>query len=624
MSRSCNRSVVRHIARNGAAACPTQIITLLLIVLLLATPGVRAAVMDVQGHPYLFDGKVSAIVFLNPECPISRSEVTTLNQIAAASTEAPVVGVISDPTVTREAARKFVTDFGVKFPLLFDASGDLAMKFKPTHTPEVFVVDKTGAVRYSGRIDDAFLAVGKQREVVTSHDLRDALAAVAAGKAPKEAKTASVGCVFESWKGSGAVPAKVTYTRDIAPILNANCVTCHRPGEVAPFSLTDFSHAAKHAEQIAELTTSHYMPPWKAKAGFGHFADERRLMEREIELIRRWSAEGAVEGDRADLPPPPVFSSDWVLGKPDKVVTMPEPFDVPASGSDVYRAFVMPLDLPEDTFVAGVEFRPGAKSVLHHALFYLDGSGTARKLDAADPGPGYKSFGGPGFSPSGGLGGWAPGAMPHRLADGTARYLPGNSDLVIQVHYHPDGQAHQDRSSVALYFAKKPVKHFISSVALITRSLDIPPGETNYVRELSVELPMDVTLEGVIPHMHLIGREMKVQATTPEGKIVPLIEIDDWDFKWQDQYRYAEPLHLTKGTKIEMTARYDNSTNNPANPNSPPKRVHWGEETTDEMCICFLQLAVDDLAQARQIKRAVAGQLVAQGIRRRLPGGASE
>jgi hypothetical protein len=166
------------------------------------------------------------------------------------------------------------------------------------------------------------------------------------------------------------------------------------------------------------------------------------------------------------------------------------------------------------------------------------------------------------------------------------------------------------------------VKHFISSVALMTRSVDIPPGETNYHRELSVELPMDVTLEGVIPHMHLIGREMKVQATTPEGKIVPLIAIDDWDFKWQDQYRYAEPLHLTKGTKIEMTVRYDNSTNNPANPNSPPKRVHWGEETTDEMCICFLQLAVDDLAQARQIKRAIAGQLVAQGIRRRLPGAA--
>ena len=199
--------------------------------------------------------------------------------------------------------------------------------------------------------------------------------------------------------------------------------------------------------------------------------------------------------------------------------------------------------------------------------------------------------------------------------------MPGNSDLVIQVHYHPDGQPHKDQSSLAIYFAKKPVKHFISSLSLITRQLDIPPGETNFHREISVELPADVTLDGIVPHMHLIGREMKVQATTPEGKLIPLIAIDDWDFKWQDQYRYAEPLHLPKGTRIDMSARYDNSTNNPANPNSPPKRVHWGEETTDEMCICFLQMAVDNAAQAREIRRAINGQLISQAVKRRLTGG---
>ena len=378
-----------------------RIIPLFLTAVILVTTDARAAVMDIEGHHFSLDGKVAAVVFLNPECPISRKEISTLNEIASASAAAPVVGVISDPTVTREAAAKFIKEFGVKFTLLFDASGDLATRFKPAHTPEAYVIDKAGAVQYSGRIDDAFVAVGKQREVVTSHDLRDALAAVAAGKAPKEAKTTSVGCVFEAWKGSGTIPAKVTYARDIAPILNANCVTCHRPGEVAPFSLLDYSHVKKHAEQIAELTQSHYMPPWKAKAGFGHFADERRLTDREVELIQRWKAEGATEGDKADLPPAPVFSSEWALGKPDKVLTMAEPFDVPASGRDVYRAFVIPLDLPEDTYVIGVDFRPGAKTVVHHALFYLDGSKKARELDAADPGPGYASFGGPGFAPNG-------------------------------------------------------------------------------------------------------------------------------------------------------------------------------------------------------------------------------
>ena len=326
-----------------------RIISLFFTAVILVTTEASAAITDVEGHTILLDGKVSAVVFLNPECPISRSEVAALNEITAANNGAPVVGVISDPSVTRSAAAAFVKEFQVKFPLLFDASGDLAARFKPDHTPEAYVIDKTGAVRYAGRINDAFVAVGKQREVVTSHDLRDALAAVADGRAPRAAKTVAVGCVFESWKEGGAVPAKVTYTRDIAPILNANCVTCHRPGEVAPFSLLDYARVKKHAEQIAELTQSHYMPPWKAKADFGHFADERRLNQREIELIKRWAANGAPEGDPADLPPTPVFSSEWALGKPDKVVTMAEPFEVPASGRDVYRAFVIPLDLPEDT-----------------------------------------------------------------------------------------------------------------------------------------------------------------------------------------------------------------------------------------------------------------------------------
>lgn len=577
----------------------------------------RAAITDVQGHAVSLDGKVAAVVFLGPECPISRSEVAALNKIAGDMKAPSVFGVISDPTVNREAAAKFAKDFEVKFPLLFDASGDLAARFKPDHTPEAYVIDQSGAVRYTGRIDDAFVAVGKQREVVTSHDLSDALQAVSGGREPAHATTQSVGCVFEAWKDSPLIPSKVTYTRNIAPIFNANCVTCHRPGEVAPFSLLDYAHAKKHAEQIAELTQSHYMPPWKAQAGFGHFADERRLTDREIDLIKRWAANDAPDGDPADLPLPPVFASDWPLGKPDKVVEMAEPFDVPASGPDVYRAFVIPLDLPKDTYVAGVDFRPGAKSVLHHALFYLDGSGKARELDAADPGPGYASFGGPGFTPVGSLGGWAPGASPSLIADGTARFVPANSDLVIQVHYHPDGRPHEDQSSLAIYFAKKPVKHLISSLALITRRIDIPPGDTNYHRDIWVELPMDVTLDGIIPHMHLIGREMKVQATTPDGKLVPLIHITDWDFKWQNQYRYAEPVHLPKGTRIDMMARYDNSTNNPANPNSPPKRVHYGEQTTDEMCICFLQLAVDDLAQAHQLKRNIAEQLIAHVLQKR-------
>src|SRR5579859_7932588 len=224
-----------------------RIIPLFLAAVILVTTDSRAAITDIDGKTCSLDGKIAAVVFLNPECPISRAEVAALNKIAADNKSASVFGVISDPTVTRSAAITFAKDFQVKFPLLFDASGELATRFKPDHTPEAYVVDATGETRYAGRIDDGFLAVGKQREVVTSHDLGDALAAVVEGKAPRQAKTTAVGCVFESWKDSGPIPAKVTYARDIAPIVNANCVNCHRPGEVAPFSLLDYEHVKKHA-----------------------------------------------------------------------------------------------------------------------------------------------------------------------------------------------------------------------------------------------------------------------------------------------------------------------------------------------------------------------------------------
>ncbi len=212
-----------------------------------------------------------------------------------------------------------------------------------------------------------------------------------------------------------------------------------------------YEQASKHAAEMVDVTQSKYMPPWKADVAFRHFADGCRVLPaRDVELIKRWVADGRAEGNPADLPPTPTFSSDWQLGTPDKIISMPEAFDIPASGRDIYRAFVVPLDLPQGSYVAGVEFRPGAKSVVHHALFYLDTTGAARQLDANDPGPGYKSFGGPGFQPSGSLGGWAPGATPYMERAGTgAPACPAGADLVIQIHYHPDGKPHQDKSSIA-------------------------------------------------------------------------------------------------------------------------------------------------------------------------------
>jgi hypothetical protein len=431
------------------------------------------------------------------------------------------------------------------------------------------------------------------------------------------AETKPVGCVFEAWEKKD-IAGKVTYSRDIAPILNANCVSCHRANEIAPFPLDSFTDAAKRAKQLAAATESRYMPPWKPAANFGHFQGEHRLTDREIELIGAWAEVGAPQGSADDLPPAPKFASGWQLGTPDIVAKMPQPFTIPAGGADIYQAFVVPLNLPEDTYVAGIEFHPDAKTVVHHCILYLDNTGAARKLDEADPAPGYRSFGGPGFTPTGSLGGWAPGATSSLLPDGVGRPVRAGSDVVFQMHYHPDGREHTDQSSVAIYLQKKPITKVVASIPVGTRQIDISPGDANYTRIISFTLPADMTLIGAIPHMHLLGRTMSVAATAPDGKAIPIIRIDDWDFRWQGQYRYAEPLTLPQGSTIHFEAKYDNSDANPNNPNNPPKRVTHGEQTSDEMCLCFLEFMADSPAESQNIRRAVGRAMVANAIRTRL------
>lgn len=552
--------------------------------------------LDLDGHVHSVGGnqvRAQAVVFVGVECPISSAYVPQLNGMSKSALAAGVdlMLVISDPTVTRAAANEYRKSYQIQPPVLFDASGELAKALKPACTPEAFVLDRAGVVQYRGRIDDSYAALNKKKEHVDHHDLADAIAAVASGKPVATPHTTAIGCAFEAWNARG-VTARITYTRDVAPILASNCVSCHRPGEVAPFSLTSYEDAAKRAKQLATVTEARLMPPWKAEPDFGHFLGERRLTDAEIETLQQWADAGAPRGDAADLPPNGDAGAEWPLGKPDLVLTMPKAFDVPAGGRDIYRAFVLPSGITEDKYVSAIDFRAGATTVVHHCLLYLDTTGAAaqKALASNDGEPGYKSFGGPGFRATGGLGGWAPGAYPIPLPDGTGRLMRSGSDVVLQIHYHPDGKAHQDISRVAIYFAKKPVENIVRSFPIGDRKIDIAPGNAHYVKDISRITPVDATVWGVTPHMHLLGREMKVTATTPDGKLIPLLWIKDWDFRWQDQYKYAEPIHLPKGTRIDVHAVYDNSAGNPTNPNSPPKRVTYGEETTDEMCFCFFEV----------------------------------
>ncbi len=409
-----------------------------------------------------------------------------------------------------------------------------------------------------------------------------------------------------------SAPAAPTFARDVAPILYQNCVTCHRAGQVAPFSLQTYDDAAPRARQIADVTQSRYMPPWKAAAGYGDFHGARRLSAGQIATLKSWAVHHAPQGNRADLPPAPHFASDWQIGTPDLVVKMPQAFTIPADGPDVYRCFVVPLPAGVRQYVTALEFRPSNHRVVHHAILYLDSSGVARKKEAASGGVGFPSFGGPGFLPSGILGAWVPGTVPEPLPDGVARALPARSDLVIQMHFHPTGKVETEQSEVALQFAKAPPKKVVAGILQGTFALNIPAGDANYAAHDSFTVPIDCEAISIQPHAHLLCKDMRVTAIFPNGRREPMIWIKDWDFNWQGAYQYARPVHLPKGTRLDMTYTYDNSASNFRNPSTPPRRVTFGEQTTDEMALNGIEVVADNEADLPILRRAVGTHLLAQ------------
>jgi len=387
-----------------------------------------------------------------------------------------------------------------------------------------------------------------------------------------------------------SLAATPTFNKDIAPILYQNCAICHRPGEVAPFSLLTYQDAAKRAQLISTVTEKRYMPPWKAEHGYGEFTNERRLTDAQIELIKAWAGAGAPEGDPADQPPVPLFADGWLGGQPDKVLTMPAMYSLPPDGPDRFQCFVVPLNLDRDAYVRSLEFRPDNRRVVHHALVFLDSNGAARQL--ASPDGSYPCFGGPRFQGAGLIGGWAPGSVPLANTEPGSRPVTKGSDLVIQIHYHPSGKLEQDQSSVGLKFSDRPGSRGRTAIMLFNSRINIPPGDSHYVVRASLVMPRDVDLTGIAPHAHYLGKEMKITARLPDGAEKPLIWIKDWDFNWQGAYQYAKPIALPKDTRVDLEYVYDNSENNHRNPAHPPVRVRWGEQTTDEMALAFLAVTL--------------------------------
>jgi peroxiredoxin len=566
------------------------------------------ALRDAKGQPValydLKDKKAVVVVFLSFECPVSNSYASTLAELAKTYTEKGVAFLAVNSSDDGDVAQfaKQAAEMKIPFPVLKDERRAAADAFKAEISPEAFVVDHNFVLRYRGRIDNGYSARLKRNNKVTRFDLKQALDELLSGKDVAEPVTKAIGCPIQREKETKTT-GKVTYYRDVLPILQENCQQCHRPGEVGPFSLMTYKQAVNWSADIREYTQERKMPPWKPIDGPA-FHNERKMSDKDLATLAAWVDGGVPEGDAKDAPQPRKFTEGWQLGEPDLVLTVPEEMNVGPSGKDLFRVFVLPTSEKEDKFVTAIEVRPGNKRIVHHTLNYIDQTGKGRELDQTekdrkkaeneqDQGPGYSVEMGVGFLPQGGLGGWAPGQMARHLPEGTGHFLPKGADVILQVHYHRDGRAEKDRTSIGLYFAKKPVAKRMQSMVIPGRFVVIPAGEARYSVKGAINVEQDCVVHSVMPHMHMLGKEIKVTVTPPEGKAFTLIAIDDWNYNWQETYRLKEPITVKAGTKFSVEAIYDNTDKNPNNPFNPPRQVFFGEQTDNEMCFVFLGATSD-------------------------------
>jgi peroxiredoxin len=582
----------------------------------------RVTFQDAAGKPFplhdLKDKKAVVAVFLSFDCPVCTSYCPVLAELAKTYEPRGVafVGITTNEDEDAAGVAKHAAEYKIPFPVFLDKRLKAADAFKAVTTPEAFVLDHHGILRYRGRIDDAYSARLKRKSQVSRHDLREALDEILADKPVSQPATVAVGCPITRDPANRKANGKVTYYRDVLPIVQNHCQLCHRPGEVGPFALLTYKQAVNWASDIKEYTQNRQMPPWKPVEG-KPFLNERRLSEKDIATLAAWVDGGTPAGDPTDAPPRRTFVQGWQLGQPDLILTAEAEMQVGPSGKDLFRCYVLPTRLSEDKYVTAVEVRPGNPRIVHHTLQFIDTSGQARKLeqkekerakkpDELDVGPGYSSAMGVGFLPRGGLGGWAPGQMARHLPEGTGHLLPKGAEVVMQVHYHRDGRLEKDKTQIGLYFAKKPVSRPYQGLVVAggngqgrVRFFMIPAGAARHRIQGSMWVEQDCVIHSVMPHMHLLGKEIRVTMTPPGGATETLVHIADWNYNWQETYWFKQPIAVKDGTRFDIEAYYDNSDANPNNPSHPPRLVTFGEQTTNEMCFGFIGATSDKPGRIR-------------------------
>lgn len=519
------------------------------------------------------DNKAVVLVFLGAECPVSNLYVPTLVEIEKKYRDKKVqfLAVYANEAEDLDQVASHAYDRDLPFLAVKDFGQKLAASLGVTRVPSVAVLDGDFNLRYRGRIDDRYGAsIRKQK--ATRDDLAEAIDEVIASKKVDVAETEADGCLI-SKTARLANKKDVTYTKDVASILQKRCQVCHRPEQNAPFSLLTYEDAVKHASMIREVTSQRRMPPWHADARFGHFSNDRRLSNDELATLSSWAENGMPKGDDKDMPKPIDWPTGWTHGKPDLVLQMPVEYEVKADGVLPYQNWIIDPDFKEDRWVKVAEARPGTPAVVHHIVAYIQ-RGNSNNPIGAD---GSLAI----------LVGWAPGDLGLVCAKDTALRLPKGCKLRLEMHYTPIGKVMKDRSSIGITFAKEPPKYemFINEFANMT--FDIPPNHPNYRSEATFRLRADARILGFAPHMHWRGKDYFYEVIYPDGKKQTLLSVPRWDFNWQNVYRFEEPLKVPKGTRLHSVAHWDNSTNNPYNPD-PTKPVRFGLQTWEEMMVGFV------------------------------------
>jgi hypothetical protein len=405
-------------------------------------------------------------------------------------------------------------------------------------------------------------------------------------------KTVVASVAFASAAAAFGAAPNVTYSKDVAPILQKNCESCHRAGEAAPMSLRTYKEARPYATAIKEAVLLKKMPPWFADARYGHFSNDRTMAEQDIKTLVAWADTGAKEGNPKDLPKPVEYLNGWNISKPDLEIEMAQDYTVPASGTIDYQHILIKGNFDKDTWISQAEVRPGNRALVHHVIAYVRAPGSKWMKDAVPGVPYSKKGEGEGAGGGEFLAGYAPGFLPMRLDPGRAVMVKAGSDIVLEMHYTANGKEGADRTKIGFVVAKEPVKERVFVLAAQNNKFAIPPGDANYQVDAKFEFGGEAKVIGFTPHMHLRGKDMDFRAIYPTGETETLLNVPHYDFSWQLTYMPVKDLVVPKGTVIACTAHFDNSPNNPNNPD-PTKVIKFGEQSWDEMMIGFFQVAID-------------------------------